>query len=92
MKLFRSHFLRALVLTAFVAFHAAQTFHTHKASTTNDDCSVCQVVHHTPGVTASSSSALQNVFTFQSLLAVGGRIVVADRVSATALPRAPPVA
>lgn len=94
MAFFRSRFIRILLLAAFVGFQTAQMLHTHKSKAGNSDnqCSVCQVIHHTPGVSAASTSAITTVFAFQSLLCVGGRIVVADRSSDSARPRAPPAA
>lgn len=92
MKLFRSRFIRIAVLAVFVGFHAAQMLHTHKAVVGKEECSVCQVVHNTPGVDASASSAFPAVFASQSLLKIGGRIVVADLVSDSSRPRAPPAA
>jgi len=90
MKLLRSRFVRVLVLLVFVGFQAGQMLHTHKASASDRPCAVCHVVNHTPGLENPSASALATVFTCQSLLPIGGRIVIADLSSSSSLPRAPP--
>ena len=43
------------VLAVFVGFQTAQTFHTHGKAVTQDNCSICQVLHQTPSLAAHAS-------------------------------------
>jgi len=49
-------FTALLTLVAFVGLSTAETFHTHRAHQTTENCAVCQVAHRTPAIIGAAAS------------------------------------
>lgn len=92
MNLGRSRYLRIFAVAVFFGFQTVQSFHRHRSVTAEDNCAVCQIVHHTPATSAPVATSVPAVFHAQPLLAVAATPNVFFFVAETALPRAPPVA
>ncbi len=60
--------LRLLVLAVFVGFLAAQILHTHKENISEDQCSICQIIHQTPSITPPAQTIQPLYFIFLSLI------------------------
>jgi hypothetical protein len=92
MKFGRSMWLRAFLLAAFLGFQVGASLHSHTASVSDDNCAICQVVHHTPSDGAPAAVALQASFVFQSLAPTSAPDFVPGDLTDLARSRAPPAA
>jgi len=51
-----TRFTALLTLAAFVGLSTAETFHTHRAHQTTENCAVCQVAHRTPAIITTAAT------------------------------------
>ena len=88
----QTRFLRIFAVAVFLGFQTVQSFHKHNSATTDDNCAVCQVVHHTPSTSAPAAASITTVFSYQPVLSVASTPAVALVTVETVRPRAPPAA
>ena len=80
------------VLALFVGFQTAQTLHTHARAVTQDNCSICQVLHQTPSLAANAAPQVSSRLIVQRLCVRAADPFVVAKTPSVLRSRAPPAA